>query len=454
MWCPYWGYPFYRVWLSGLSPDCSEDSLLSLLEERGCPVQAVYKCHQDPRQAIAFFWSLEDAVEAVSMSIFSGDSELQMDLCWWERDAWDHLQDSLLAIISAPITFTSPCLGGPLPAGKLGPRTEVAQQELRDLEDLVMQLTGLLTTARQPLEATSKMIPTQELEVTVCQLQLAVGCVEKTFKVLAEVTTCPLTLTLFKQPLLAPDGNSYEKSSIVRWLRKSGLSPVTRDPMREDQLLRNRALERLSEVLPPAGPEELDGEEDTATDLDHSDEELQDHIPGMELIAAIEEHNEEAALELALGPLDLDVLNGRHGDQRQTVLHLALLHGQPRVAMALLDRRDFREYGVYMGSPAASICSLHLATALGHHDVCEALFRRGGVVFAGMPVFAACRVALGDGEELRFVAGNTSADIARQFGHLHILPMIEAAADEMGDFETEMQRRIAQFEVARGPLPS
>ena len=59
---------------------------------------------------------------------------------------------------------------------------------------------------------------------------------------------CPITHTpvdeIYKTstPVLAPDGWTYNKEALVRWLTSHGNSPVTRQPMTISQLIVNRAL--------------------------------------------------------------------------------------------------------------------------------------------------------------------------------------------------------------------
>ena len=59
---------------------------------------------------------------------------------------------------------------------------------------------------------------------------------------------CPIThipvneIYKTSTPVLAPDGYTYEKEAIERWVRDHGNSPVTRETMRFDQLTINRAL--------------------------------------------------------------------------------------------------------------------------------------------------------------------------------------------------------------------
>ena len=60
---------------------------------------------------------------------------------------------------------------------------------------------------------------------------------------------CPITLRIFRNPVLAADGHVYERSAIVRWIMEHGTSPLTRQPLnvnelQSDDYLRNLAAQR------------------------------------------------------------------------------------------------------------------------------------------------------------------------------------------------------------------
>jgi len=55
--------------------------------------------------------------------------------------------------------------------------------------------------------------------------------------------TCPITLQEIVDPVVGPDGHTYERSAIQQWLDAGHrTSPVTREPMTSTQLITNRAL--------------------------------------------------------------------------------------------------------------------------------------------------------------------------------------------------------------------
>jgi hypothetical protein len=44
---------------------------------------------------------------------------------------------------------------------------------------------------------------------------------------------CPITHELMKDPVIDPDGNSYERSAIENWLRQHASSPIVSYTMKE-----------------------------------------------------------------------------------------------------------------------------------------------------------------------------------------------------------------------------
>jgi hypothetical protein len=55
---------------------------------------------------------------------------------------------------------------------------------------------------------------------------------------------CPITQELMVDPVIDPDGNSYERKAIEGWLRQNNTSPITRAPLAITDLRPNRALKQ------------------------------------------------------------------------------------------------------------------------------------------------------------------------------------------------------------------
>jgi hypothetical protein len=60
--------------------------------------------------------------------------------------------------------------------------------------------------------------------------------------------TCPITLELFVDPVLADDGHTYERSAIVEWIKyHNGTSPMTRQRIKIKELKTNRIIKQLAD---------------------------------------------------------------------------------------------------------------------------------------------------------------------------------------------------------------
>jgi hypothetical protein len=53
---------------------------------------------------------------------------------------------------------------------------------------------------------------------------------------------CPLTMDIMYDPVLDPEGNTYERKAIMEWLRHKRNSPVSRQPLNDKMLIPNNAL--------------------------------------------------------------------------------------------------------------------------------------------------------------------------------------------------------------------
>ena len=55
---------------------------------------------------------------------------------------------------------------------------------------------------------------------------------------------CPITLELFRDPVLAQDGHTYEREAIVEWIEKNGRSPITDQRLSPEHLYPNHAIKK------------------------------------------------------------------------------------------------------------------------------------------------------------------------------------------------------------------
>ena len=59
---------------------------------------------------------------------------------------------------------------------------------------------------------------------------------------------CPITLSIMEDPVLMPDGQTYERKAIEAALDLQPYSPVTRQPMKIEDAVPNYALKSLIEA--------------------------------------------------------------------------------------------------------------------------------------------------------------------------------------------------------------
>lgn len=68
---------------------------------------------------------------------------------------------------------------------------------------------------------------------------------ESLFRPLNDAFYCPITYNLMHQPVIDPEGNTFERVAVENWIRINQSSPITRTDLSIDQLYPNTALEKL-----------------------------------------------------------------------------------------------------------------------------------------------------------------------------------------------------------------
>lgn len=56
---------------------------------------------------------------------------------------------------------------------------------------------------------------------------------------------CPITHELFRDPVIGSDGHTYERKNIKEWIKRSGTSPITREPMDLKSLRPNYIVKKM-----------------------------------------------------------------------------------------------------------------------------------------------------------------------------------------------------------------
>ena len=67
---------------------------------------------------------------------------------------------------------------------------------------------------------------------------------------LPDFAKCPITQDLLKQPMTdVVSGHTFEREAIVKWLQINPVNPLTRAPLREEDLFLNRPLQKALQLL-------------------------------------------------------------------------------------------------------------------------------------------------------------------------------------------------------------
>jgi hypothetical protein len=66
---------------------------------------------------------------------------------------------------------------------------------------------------------------------------------------------CPISHHLFRDPVIAPDGFTYERFCIVKWMSKQETSPMTNTPIKATFLVHNYTIKQMVEIALQMYPE-------------------------------------------------------------------------------------------------------------------------------------------------------------------------------------------------------
>ena len=65
----------------------------------------------------------------------------------------------------------------------------------------------------------------------------------------AEYLKCPLKADFFENPLITPEGQTFDKEYLLKEIQKTGKNPITLTKLNENQLLENKLLRDLCEIF-------------------------------------------------------------------------------------------------------------------------------------------------------------------------------------------------------------
>lgn len=137
---------------------------------------------------------------------------------------------------------------------------QLLDKTFSELEELRHQNDELIAHQKSPWTKSEPIHENHQAEATVRSPQEILDAVAKRLltRELLPSLLCPITRAVMRDPVSAPDGNTYERSAIERYMQRSGdmvVSPLTRKPFQSKQLIPNNAIRRLiakeGRLLPP-----------------------------------------------------------------------------------------------------------------------------------------------------------------------------------------------------------
>lgn len=60
---------------------------------------------------------------------------------------------------------------------------------------------------------------------------------------------CPISLSIFEEPVICPSGITYEKKELYAWIKKQKVDPLSKKAITEEQLYPNNVLKNVIEAF-------------------------------------------------------------------------------------------------------------------------------------------------------------------------------------------------------------
>lgn len=281
---------------------------------------------------------------------------------------------------------------------------EKVEQQEQDLHCERQKVEQLEVQHREALQQAE--LWRSDAEAVAQQLQASQDRLSSIRKDLADLCRCPISFKLMHRPMIGSDLRTYEKEVIEMVLDTTPSSPFTRAPMWKALLRPNMlaadllglvvkhfAADLEEEISVPAGRPEAVGDE---------------------LVWAICEGHADEALELLGRDVDPKTLNMAYEYESRimSLLQVSLCRGLPEVALAILQRPDFKRTETYSQQ---GLLPLHMAAAYGFSAVCRAILEDCPYLWASRTQKAAVLVAP-CGKRVEIPVGSRAVDCCRLSG--------------------------------------
>ena len=163
----------------------------------------------------------------------------------------DNKTRELSPIYYCPITkliFQDPVL---TPDGETYERTAIIEERGEEIADKLYPNRALKVIIDEELSMLgdslrSKLLRMQRsMKSNLSKLLEQSVIPSKDHRVLPDAYYCPITFELMNNPMIDKEGNTYDRRAIKKWIKSNHDSPLTRSPLRYDELYPNLALKEL-----------------------------------------------------------------------------------------------------------------------------------------------------------------------------------------------------------------
>jgi hypothetical protein len=86
----------------------------------------------------------------------------------------------------------------------------------------------------------------------ICPPLFSIETIPKQLIGLEDMLSCPISFDVMRDPVVAKDGFTYERQHIEDWIRRTGVSPMTSEPLQVEDMIPNILIRQIieSSLLP------------------------------------------------------------------------------------------------------------------------------------------------------------------------------------------------------------
>ena len=126
---------------------------------------------------------------------------------------------------------------------KLNKKLEKIEEQVKENFNEIKKLK--IDNEKLKIDNEKLKIDNKKLKIDNDKLNNRVEALENSLKNIKSELKCPITNEIMKSPVITPYGFTYEEKEIKNWINKTGTEPMNRQPLAEDQLIKNYGLKNV-----------------------------------------------------------------------------------------------------------------------------------------------------------------------------------------------------------------